>query len=47
MGFLLLSLVTVAYAGVSFSYFWSEQPGNGVVFAGYALANLGFLWGMR
>ena len=47
MGAVLLSLVTVAYVGVALSYAWNEQPGMAVVFAGYAIANLGFLWGMR
>ena len=46
MGAWLLGAVTVAYLGVSVDYYRNGNPFDAVVFAGYALANVGFLWRM-
>jgi hypothetical protein len=40
---LLLSIVTLLYVGVSIFAFKEGSYGKGVVFAGYTLANLGFI----
>ena len=40
----LLAVVTALYAGVAVGYFKDEDPGMGVMFVGYALANLGLIY---
>jgi hypothetical protein len=47
MSGLLLWIVTGLYVGQAAVCFWSGQKPLGVVFAGYAFANLGLLAAMK
>lgn len=40
----LLAVVTVIYVGVATAYWIEGRPGMAVAFAGYAAANIGFIW---
>ena len=44
MKMLPLSVVTVLYLWQAFEYYRAGDSGDVVVFIGYSLANLGFLW---
>lgn len=39
----LVCIVTLLYSLTSLSYFYNSNTGMGIVFAGYALANIGLL----
>jgi len=43
MGSILVGIVTLLYAITSYSYFQDGNHGLGIVFAGYAFANIGLL----
>ena len=42
----LIALVGVIYLAVAVSEFYGGRPGIAVVYAAYALANVGFIWEM-
>ena len=46
MGFWLLLCVTLAYAWISIESFIKGPQTQAIIFAGYALANIGFLIAM-
>jgi len=39
-----LALATVLYVWQAVEYYRLGQPGNTLVFCGYAAANIGFIW---
>lgn len=41
-----LALATVLYAWQCTEYIRINQPGMALVFFGYSLANIGFIWGL-
>lgn len=43
----LLSIVTLMYLGVAADQFAKGQPWMGIVWAGYAIANVGFIGALR
>ena len=46
MGLPLVVIVTLIYFGVGLGQFSDGRPGLGIMFIGYALANIGILWEM-
>jgi hypothetical protein len=40
----LIALVGLAYAAISIEQIMQENPGMGIVFAGYAFSNIGLWW---
>lgn len=45
VGFIMV--VTLMYVGVATSELWSGHYGLALVFAAYALANVGLIWSMQ
>ena len=41
----LLIVVTLIYVCVSISHYWEGNNAGALVFFGYSVANLGFIWG--
>lgn len=44
--FILLLIPTLCYVGVAVDQAWHKSP-NALVYAGYALANVGLIWGLK
>jgi len=44
MSLWLIVAVTLAYAFTAISLFCTDKTGMGIVFTGYAIANLGFIY---
>lgn len=42
----LLALVTLAYFGIAVDQIIKGSPPNALIWIGYVIANVGFLWGM-
>ena len=42
--FVLIAVPTVCYVGAAFGFYSKGNVNMAVVYAGYSLANLGFLW---
>lgn len=40
----LIGVVTVIYCAVAVSFYLEGRPQMAIAFAGYALANIGFIW---
>ncbi len=44
MNIWLIGAVAVVYTFIAINYFIQDQPGAGIIWGGYALANIGFIW---
>ena len=41
---LMLAITAAIYVTTAGGYYWADRPGMALAFAGYALANVGFIW---
>lgn len=45
--FILLLIPTLCYVGVAVDQARHKSPSNALVYAGYALANVGLIWSLK